>query len=47
MASIWLLGGILISFVGLIGIYVSKVFIETKKRPYTTIREIYNSKNKK
>lgn len=41
MASIWLLGGMMISFLGIIGIYLSKVFIETKRRPYTIVRRIY------
>ena len=44
MASIWLIGGLLIALIGLIGIYLSKVFIETKKRPYTIIKEIYKIK---
>lgn len=42
--SIWLLGGITIFCLGIIGIYISKIFIEVKQRPYTIIREIY-SKN--
>ena len=41
MVSIWLLGGMIISFVGLIGIYLSKVFSETKQRPSTIIRAIH------
>ncbi len=41
MASIWLLGGMIISFIGMIGIYLSKIFLETKQRPYTIIRQIY------
>lgn len=41
MASIWLLGGIIITFIGIIGIYLSKVFSETKQRPYTIIRQVY------
>jgi putative glycosyltransferase len=41
MVSIWLLGGMVISFVGLIGIYLSKVFSETKQRPSIIVREIY------
>jgi putative glycosyltransferase len=41
MASIWLLGGLIISFIGVVGIYLSKVFSETKRRPYTIIRQIY------
>ena len=46
MASIWLLGGIIISFIGIIGIYLSKIFIETKQRPYTIIKKIYNGPQK-
>lgn len=41
MASIWFLGGLVISFIGVIGIYLAKIFSETKRRPYTTIRHIY------
>ena len=41
MASIWLLGGMIISFVGVVGIYIAKVFTETKRRPYTIVRHIY------
>ncbi|AKC79632.1 glycosyl transferase [Xanthomonas arboricola] len=41
MASIWLLGGMIISFIGIIGIYLSKIFSETKQRPYTIVRQIH------
>lgn len=41
MASIWLLGGMIISFIGVIGIYLSKIFNETKQRPYTIVRQVY------
>ena len=41
MASIWLLGGMVISFIGVVGIYLSKIFSETKRRPYTIVRRIY------
>ena len=41
MASIWLLGGMIISFIGVLGIYLSKIFSETKRRPYTIVRHIY------
>lgn len=41
MVSIWLLGGMVISFIGVIGIYLAKIFSETKQRPYTIIRRIY------
>jgi len=46
MGSIWLLGGIVISFIGVIGIYLSKIFSETKRRPYTIIRQIYGQRLK-
>jgi putative glycosyltransferase len=42
IVSIWLLGGLTIFCVGLIGIYLSKVFIETKQRPYTIVRHHYD-----
>lgn len=41
MASIWLLGGMIISFIGVVGIYLSKIFSETKQRPYTIVRKVY------
>jgi putative glycosyltransferase len=47
MASIWLLGGFVISFIGIVGIYLSKVFSETKHRPYTIVRQIYKQQSKK
>jgi putative glycosyltransferase len=45
MASIWLLGGLVISFIGVVGIYLSKIFSETKRRPYTIVRQIYGKKD--
>lgn len=41
MASIWLLGGMIISFIGVVGIYLSKIFSETKHRPYTIVKQMY------
>jgi putative glycosyltransferase len=41
IVSVWLLGGLTILCLGVIGLYVSKVFIETKQRPYTIVREVY------
>ena len=41
VVSIWLLGGMTILFLGIIGIYLSKVFIETKQRPRTSVRRVY------
>lgn len=39
--SIWFLGGLTIFSLGIIAIYLSVIFIETKNRPYTIIRDIY------
>ena len=44
IGSIWLFGGLIISFIGVIGIYLAKVFSETKQRPYTIVRKIYGKK---
>jgi len=41
IASIWFFSGLVILFLGIQGIYLSKMFIETKNRPYTIIRKIY------
>jgi len=45
IVSIWFFGGLIILLLGIIGIYLSKIFIETKDRPYTIIRNFYE-KNK-
>jgi putative glycosyltransferase len=41
IVSVWLLGGLILACLGIIGIYLSKVFIETKQRPYTIVRHVY------
>jgi putative glycosyltransferase len=41
IVSVWLLGGLTIFCLGIIGIYLSKIFGETKQRPYTVVRERY------
>ena len=41
MASIWLLGGLIMSSVGVVGIYLSKIFSETKQRPYSIVRQVF------
>ncbi|MDB6097049.1 MAG: putative rane protein [Francisellaceae bacterium] len=43
IASIWLLGGLITLFIGIIGIYLSKIFLETKRRPYTIVKNIYEN----
>jgi putative glycosyltransferase len=43
MVSIWLLGGLIIFCLGVLGIYLSKIFSEVKNRPYTVVRKIHAS----
>lgn len=41
MVSLWFLSGLIILFIGITGIYISKIFIETKNRPYTIVKKIH------
>jgi len=41
IVSIWIIGGLVIFFLGVIGIYLSRIFVESKKRPYTIVKKIY------
>ena len=41
ISSIWIFSGLIIFFLGIQGIYISKVFSEVKQRPYTIIRHVY------
>ena len=42
VVSIWLVGGIVISFLGIISIYMSVIFKEVKARPRTIVKQIEN-----
>ena len=42
IASIWLLCGFIILSIGIVGIYLSKIFSEVKRRPYTIVRKVFN-----
>lgn len=41
MASVWLVGGMILFVLGILGIYLSKMFLEIKNRPLTIIKQIY------
>jgi putative glycosyltransferase len=41
IVSVWFLGGVTIFSVGTIGMYLAKIFTETKERPYTVVRAYY------
>ncbi|MDG2222793.1 MAG: glycosyltransferase family 2 protein [Rubripirellula sp.] len=40
MVSVWLLGGIVLMVLGLVGLYISTIFEQVKKRPRWIVREI-------
>jgi putative glycosyltransferase len=46
IASIWFFSGLIIFFLGVQGIYLSKIFSEVKQRPYSIIRQIYRHESK-
>lgn len=41
IVSLWFLGGLIIFILGIIAIYISVIFVETKNRPYTIVRQVY------
>lgn len=41
IVSMWLLGGLMIGCLGIVALYISKIFIEVKQRPRTIIRSIH------
>jgi putative glycosyltransferase len=41
IVSIWMIGAMIISFIGILGIYLAKMFAEVKQRPYTIVREVH------
>jgi len=43
IVSVWLLGGLTIFCLGVIGIYLAKVFIEVKQRPYTIVKRVFEN----
>lgn len=43
LVSVWLLGGLITLCIGIVGLYISRIFIETKHRPYSIIRNEYRS----
>jgi putative glycosyltransferase len=43
IASIWLFSGLIIFFMGVQGIYLSRIFSEVKQRPYTIIRDLHRN----
>jgi putative glycosyltransferase len=42
IVSIWFLGGLIILFLGILGIYIARIFVEAKHRPYAIVRHVYS-----
>ena len=45
MAGVLAVGGISMFFNGVMALYIAKIFLEVKKRPLSTVREVYRSGN--
>ena len=45
MVSISFFGGMIILFLGIIGIYLAEIFIEVKNRPFTIVKKIHKMEN--
>jgi putative glycosyltransferase len=43
IVSIWFFGGLLTLILGIQGIYIANILSETKRRPYTVVREVYDA----
>jgi putative glycosyltransferase len=41
--SLWLIGGLIILFLGIIGIYIAKIFMQTKSRPLAIVKHVYEA----
>lgn len=43
IVSMWCIGGLIIFCLGIIAIYLSVIFNETKQRPYSIVRDVYEN----
>lgn len=46
IVSIWFLGGVIMSFLGVIGIYLAKIFNETKGRPVYVVKSVVRAEGR-
>ena len=42
IVSLWFIGGLMLSALGVVGLYISKIFVQVKSRPNYIVRRIYN-----
>lgn len=45
IVSIWFFGGLTTLILGVLGIYLSNIFLETKRRPYTVVRQVHRAQD--
>jgi putative glycosyltransferase len=45
IVSVWFLGGLMLLSIGVVGVYLARVFAEVKRRPLTTVREVYEAES--
>lgn len=43
IVSVWFLGGCIIASLGILGVYLSRIFLEVKQRPYAIVKTVYCS----
>ncbi|MBV8752182.1 MAG: glycosyltransferase family 2 protein [Hyphomicrobiales bacterium] len=43
MISVWIIGGVNLFFIGLVGLYISKIFTQVKQRPTAIVRAVYGN----
>lgn len=43
IVSIWFLGGLITLILGVFGIYIANILVETKRRPYVVIRRVHRA----
>ena len=42
VASIWFVGGLILFVLGIIGLYIGKIYDQVKGRPFSVVRETIN-----
>jgi putative glycosyltransferase len=45
IVSIWAVGGLTLFGLGIIAVYLAKIFLEVKQRPYPIVREVYEDRS--
>jgi len=47
MVSLWFVGGVLMMFMGIMGVYLAKIYVQVKGRPIAIVKNIYERNDKK